>query len=816
MYSDIPVPEKMIEITDFQVLTGDSVSIGDTIAVLLDFRAIIDCDVMVSLPIFGGIRLLNDTTRNFQYSQNISVEKDSIESLTFYLIASDSGTTYIKAAVAIIPNDSYVRFPQNFSGMDESPHYEIDIGTPDISYLMICKNFIPNQDIVCQNLYFGQLVLNVGTEELSPVRRNVNVNGKILFHDYYEPFAPNEAREKGALTNVWLFFYKSNLHVSLYHPVPYHNGKPIEGVHFARCNEQGGFGFAFDYLLDSLILSDPSANWKIGLFVGKENEAVLLNSMNKHHLIHNIVNPDRDSDELKVFQIRINPDLNNQFSSTANYTWHLGKRYFGSFGSNDEEGAIFRHTTLARKFLIERLEIDENNSIQMAENIPNQVVINEKYHPSDKNHFNGFTKSINIVHRNNVRRSLPTANLMAHEWAHYYHDFLTFRGSSEIYEGWAMFFANVFIDWQENKYGDYRNHIDDTEMGPFTSHELDDDGGLEIWERFGNCSQVTFNNLNAYNRCRFAAYLGNLYDSFDEGDFKSFRYRGYDNDDVQGLGKTVFDCFVHYNLNYETLTVSDKSIPKGFNDLFKSFAADTDNELQESIQKIYDFMEFGDNVLPLSSDIAIRSPQINLSSFVEDTDLVLEFETRAYPDNIGLGSIVYYENSIKAFSTTSFDFRNRETGVNIYVSDGLDWVLQNFVSFTEQDYSYVIDNRIPNNYKISSFKLHGGDSYNPYIRTTPGKRSLFGFEEQNTKPLIYPNPNNGLINIKSSLFGSTDLTIELFDLLSNTIFVVNLKANNNLVTFSIPQHLTNGTYFIKITDKISGNNLMSNSVILKR
>lgn len=153
---------------------------------------------------------------------------------------------------------------------------------------------------------------------------------------------------------------------------------------------------------------------------------------------------------------------------------------------------------------------------------------------------------------------------------------------------------------------------------------------------------------------------------------------------------------------------------------------------------------------------------------------------------------------------------------NLMYSDGLDWVLQNFVSFTEQDYSYIIDNHIPNNYKISSFKDYGGDSYNPYIRTTPGKRSLYGFEEQYKIPLIYPNPNIGFINIQSSLFGCSDLTIELFDLMSNQVSVINVKANKNLVSFSVPQNLTNGTYFIKITDSIIGNTLMSNSVILKR
>lgn len=82
--------------------------------------------------------------------------------------------------------------------------------------------------------------------------------------------------------------------------------------------------------------------------------------------------------------------------------------------------------------------------------------------------------------------------------------------------------------------------------------------------------------------------------------------------------------------------------------------------------------------------------------------------------------------------------------------------------------------------------------------------------------MIYPNPTKGYVKVDSKSLGSVELTIEIFDLLSNQVFSLNTKAICNQVALYLPDYLINGVYFIKLSDFNSGSTLLFNSLIINR
>ncbi len=827
--ADIPVPEKLIQIENFQVFRNDTLKIGDTLIVLLDFSAKVNCDVAVSIPVRGGLTLLGDTNTNFTYTQTVNVERDSLNYVSLKLIVGDTIASFITASVSIVTENKYFNSPIGFTINDVvSKNIEIQPFNPNCST-------INNYDETCKNYIFTkETFFSTRPNE----KRFVNITGSILYYDHYAPHEGEVPDIKGAFTNVWLFFYRNSAPNKLYHPVPFdNNNMPSEGIHYFRTDHNGVFSFNFGYLLDSLVGQTSIEDWGITLIVAKENEALQLYSNTNNILVHGINNPDRSSSNIKCFHRLLLPKYDTPFSlNSPIFVWNVGNVFFKEFGSSDREGAIFRHTTLSRKFLIERLEIDESNALSMSINIPQQVEVVEEFAASNYNRFSNG--KIWITSKDNSKRSDPTSNLIAHEWGHYYHSFLGFKGTGTIVqEGWALFFANAMMNWAENKYGDQRNYIDDLEMGPFLHYVasfkyLEGDvekHKIENYDRFGNVSKTSSGfSTGHYDMSRFACYLWNIYDSSEDGSFIRPIHEGYENDDVQGLGKEVFECFIEYNRNFYNLTYTDIGSPSGFNNLFQDFVApisdDSKEVLRSSIQKIYNCMDFQDENLKLNiltkrmAPPIIKLESVNMNG--ENSTAYLKSNT--YPPNIGVYNLRWFTSTTDTLYHIVTNFSNKEKNILVYnKSHEGDWEPYNLVDDVGTYYEASLDKPVPAEYRFYTLSYiwnkeleltreYFSYGVNPEITITQ-KSILNDYDGVLfADALLFPNPNRGSLSIKSSKINNKYLRIRITDLNGRVVLQTFNTSSNQELNVVLPAAITNGIYLIEIIDNISNELLVKN------
>ncbi len=811
LWGEIPVQEKLIEIVDFEVITGDTTNVGDTIQVSATFISQVDAKVRYGIALNGEITMLGDTLKDYVETDTLSVERDSSNTLVFYLLARDVSFSTVGFGVTILSDDPYVQFPSNLSSVDVATSKDINIGpyVPDWT----C-NKVFNTDVLCATYELRNL--SPFSFELND-KTTMNVNGSVIFDDWYEPTGATDEYpvRKGALTNVWLFFRSSNEPSSyLFHPVPIQT-VPIEGTHYVRCSEDGSFSFNFEYYADSLINHDPEAIWEMILFVAKENEAIRIYSTTNHSDITNIANPDRSGTTIKVYSrfIKVEDDESN-----------LEPIEFRALTLEDDEGVMFRHTTLSRRFLIERREIDEED---IDTEVPPQVQVTVQVHATNSNRYNG---DIVIVHRPDGTKTRITAGLMSHEYAHHYHSFLGMEGDWPIIEGWGMFYMNAFTSWELNKYGDRKDHGDDGEMGPYTSFTQINTQTQEVVSqraRFGNMSKVTetsFSSPIPFDMCRFACYLWNIYDSFNDGDFMNPRYEGYNNDDVNGLGKDVFDYFVYYNQNYAALASSypledpeneeNDDTPLAFHYFLKEILGASSVELQASIQQVYDFLDFRETTLAKVTNEEMRSPQIDVGYTHDVDNLILGFTSRSYPASVGEGEDTYDKGNLHA--SWLYNFSNRETGVIIYHKNVDIWEFDRFINYSSSNYSTLFNNISFVMYKISANKTGGGDSYLPHFKNTPGKIGVYDENEFGIMQNIYPNPASFFINFESSELKNKYISYQIYDLSANLVYAGKANASSNKLYVGLPIYLSNGTYFVKAFESDNGQLLFNETFIIQR
>ncbi len=407
------------------------------------------------------------------------------------------------------------------------------------------------------------------------------------------------------------------------------NDQPLKGIHYSECEETtdgiGNFSFNLGYNPNDINCL-TNGFFEIYLFIAKENEALSLTSGSSHQIIIGINNPYRlSTTEIKLFDRII---FLGQYSSIS-----IPQILSISPITDDDliielpfdEGAIFRYIGLSRDYLKEalnnqELEFTGNRSLLQA------PVRLEWASIQPANNFGGFGGCDGI----NVRRyydalNIPQRNyanivVCSHEYGHYFDCNIARRWRSgqnvALTEGFALFFSYAVKVWVYNSYSDYLFIDDDCEIGPFCSLHGNNivinvvngnPNNLLPLNRFGNMSQRS--RTNSINNNRFACYLWNIYDSFNDAPFSPLAcWSNKGNEDVNGLRQTLYNFWISSDISSSNYTSVQL-----FNSAFQNSLQD--EQLRTSIQAIYDFMCFNFNNFNLNepiNEINVRMNSIDI------------------------------------------------------------------------------------------------------------------------------------------------------------------------------------------------------------
>jgi hypothetical protein len=831
--ADQELPERMVEITNFEVISNDTLSGGDSLLVNFSFTSQWECKIDIAKGLYGCFSTFEDTvsTRNSVHSDTLSVNPDSVYTFSYYVRVNDSGIDLSPSSITlctkVILDDEKPSHPLNSIDLDIATNSFKNLpGSRELTkiYSPYWCNYLADQDVLCQTYNFE--VIEGTFHEPPTISKNIKITGQLVFTDWFEPKKDNENYvEKGAFTDIWMFFVKDGNHSVLYHPVPYYDGNPILNVHYARSNSDGAFEFDFDYKLDSLIGLFPESTWIIKLYIAKENKAINMISDNQYARIHGVKNPYRNinDDSLRIYyhplfmSYTINPQNNINIS--------LGKKYFYEYNIGDDEACIFRHASLSREFLQERLELDEDSS-----ELPNQTL---SYHRRSGPAAGWYTGGAIYM-----KHGFPRGTI--HEYGHYYHGTMGLLGNITIIEGWAIFFTDAVLTWMKRNYGDRRTHAEDCEIAPYCVNEVLDDYYSEdeenpgeylhekqevyqYYPRFGVLSKVsaadinqgTF-NLNERLSVKFASYLWNIYDSREDGNFMSLSREGKNNDDIDGLGKLIFDYFSEYNENGTTWSNANITNPLGFHQEFLSRSG-ISSDLQASVEQLFDFIELGDTDLEKKTNNEMISPQISIDVSYSGSDIDVSFTSNSY--DFGNEVYTWYTSFMSYNSSTSQEWRvernveitwnidNRETGTKVYLWDlsTVDWVYHSEISYTTSGYGASFNNVFPAKYKITSFKTNAGEAVSPHIINIPytGKRTLsddLTNASLTTRTRVYPNPVQESFVVNYHLENSDIVTVEIIDNTSAIIYTENIssKSGQNYLRLNINSVYSEGVYYVRL------------------
>jgi hypothetical protein len=602
---------------------------------------------------------------------------------------------------------------------------------------------------------------------------------------------------------VRLYFKDSLTSTQLYHPVPRNsNGSYIEGVHYAKCDDEGNFEFNFSF--QKSIMNIPGL--MIELFVQKENDAIKLESPNEHHTI--------------ILQSNYSmPTFTNTFMLIPfSMNWDGYHEYSGiKIDIDQDDGKIFRYATLSRMFVKARYNLDYNqlpfNPDDIRGRLPlvnvnrlDNLILNnepvEAYYDGDQIKYR--TKDV-------------TPRTVIHEYGHYLDDaFNEFDGTGgEINsEGWAMFYSTAVLSWLNHLFGDEWNEGDNCEIAPFFYLKKEKAGEDLIWERFGSLNKVNLLSENGRKMCRLASYLYQVYDSKSDGDFMPNHFQfsnnegedveGLNNDDVDGLGFHLFDFWrQNPNLSHSAFN----------NDLKNSLAS---VPLQNSIQKIYNYMDFElDNTYDSLNPAQVKN--FHLETDCQNGTLSALWESGCYSDG-SYPEKVYGPDEDGYYVTAHLyinPFSNKQFGYHVYINGQ-----QNTVS--SDTYSFVIDddfdcnpppNPTPYCHSVSSYIQD--DSYNqPYFCYPPIEKRGYYKDNSDSEILIFPNPAANSIEINLENINSANSIISLYDNNNKLLNLINNNTQNGKKNKSIDiSNLSNGFYYLKI--QISQSNGYNQTIFRK-
>jgi hypothetical protein len=423
--------------------------------------------------------------------------------------------------------------------------------------------------------------LAVGNQLKSGTTHIVQMSGTVKYEDIQDNYHRLEPINK---CKVHLYFKDNQNPNSLYHPF---SGSNIENVTYSTIDNNGSFNFNFEFNADV-----SGMEW-VYLLVEPTNDYIRLYP--DHYYVVGT-----SSGSTTVFGISEGVCLPITSTDFINNNLNIT--------INSQDGAILNNMQKAGEYLneiysgsipftLEKIPVFRRQADNLAYFRPTPINVNV-YNPYPLVYSSmGFSSSIVI---DNDLANFP--DISFHEYGHYV-QFRMWNGDgfdgepNEIDEGWAIFYSFASAEYCVSVYGDsgYDLLNDDAEIGSYTN------------PRFSGMSY----GISHPTWPAFACYLYNLYDGYDDGIFELSKYRGLENDDVYGYRRRVFDVMA--------AVVAPSS--GGFNTRFKN---GLNTNLQNSVQKIYNFMMLSNNPNPLPAQVnnfnltTLSSTSIKLSWFRRD------------------------------------------------------------------------------------------------------------------------------------------------------------------------------------------------------
>ncbi len=576
----------------------------------------------------------------------------------------------------------------------------------------------------------------------SPILYHIIVDGRVAFRDAHQKDAirgiPNARVQLRFLSGPG----------SLWHPM-----QPEEGATFSTTDAEGYFHFDFEFAAEDM------TGREIILLVEKSNDAVQLNSDGGDYVLSSTLG------DIITFSLSEGVKL-PPIPSATNMIVHNDI----DIRVNGNDGAILRHCYHAYEFVRERYDNNLPFELPIIEVIRMEV-------PDGKAGLfktsRGTFPTFNDRYWIEIDLLSTDATTLMHEYGHFVNlamwDLRVSEmrdATSQVKEGWAIFFSFAARNYGTNMYGDdLREKDDNTELAPFRTPRF---SGIRYTRTEPSYSQ-------------FACYLWNIYDSYNDGNFLAPIFAGADNDDVGDQMLRVFET-----LRGETGLQSVGTYRSRFN-------AGLDTELRASANDIYVNMLTDPNE-------PMRSAQVHDGSYSVNTD----------------GMTLYWQPRSYLTQGADREYGNYEAGYNIYRLDNGDWQLLTTVArgtnsvLLEPPVVYGL-------YKVSSVNP-SGESYAPlYISQVDkrgadfeGERPGFGFIK------AYPNPLQHRGALEYYLPEEALVTIEVFDISGAKIATLKQEvqsAGAHHEVFSMPPHAS-GTVIATLTAVDSSGTELRSSIAL--
>lgn len=623
-FGDSPKKEA-IKITNLEILGAPLV--GNSFLLKVNFISNINGTAELTSILPENIKSYNNRTiRNL--NEKIYLSKGVEYERKFVLIVDKEGESMIQITIAL---DNPVQ------GYNSSSTRYISIEVNKTSY----KVFDPKN----QRSYSPKNINTSYNSSQTMLNQpyTISISGKVKYQSSTYPY--NNFGVYGVKVELW--FRNSSSPDQWYHLVYSSNCTGSQNIHYDIVDEQGNYNFNFSFNGD----------------LSSYNQALV------------IVSRDNAGAYMPLQSNGIRRWCNNTYSDW----FSLAESYVGNInGSNSNititnadatvnsaDGAILRKMMLAREFVVSRY----NGSIPFS--LPPIYTLS-----TDLSQYAG------LFHSNGpyieIDYDWTDLTTVSHEYGHYvnykmWNDYLignngcsnelgqTIPGKGRVYkEGWAIFFSFAARNYSNRVYNEYLIDYDDnTEKASFVTNP-----------RFSGIRYTSTDpEISA-----FACYLWNLYDGYNDGNFKSSSYLG-DNDDVNGYGVRVFNIMRN----------PIKDCPLKFHNDFKNGLT---AEIQNSVNDIYHFMFDDLYSVPTRKMRSVQVKNFN-NQILSSTQINFTWASQSY--------------------TSSPYYSNTETGYKLYYKDGTSWALISTINFGQNSYTYTSP-FINKEYKITSYNSSGESS----------------------------------------------------------------------------------------------------------
>ncbi len=761
----------LISVQPIEISSPPNPQIGDTITISAKFKSE-KCTNAHSVFIFSeNIKPVSYQGDSLFLYENIYLDSGVVYTKSYDVILNSVGISSISLG-ASLPSTSFAPHQNDiqnriikadmsgmFSWTFSDNDFLGDTYTEDIDPNWPGLTGIPNRRIV----YRG-------------AAKFIDVNGDNYRRPYY--------RYKSAYTIARIWFKLPNDN-TLYHPVPLSNGEYIEGVHYAKCDDNGNFEFDISFDKDFPV----SDGVKIVIMIQKNNEAINLESGTGHYEVNlddglsTILNLMYNFQEFDV-----NTYQNEQYFLKND--WPDVDQDNSLFKIHWADGPALRYCTLSRRFVKERFDVQDYSQLPFS--LPTEDVVIYKNYPF-AGKYNNRTNWSGPIH---FKYNKQTIMVVSHEYGHYVDhamDDFYFVGNPENTEGFAMFFSAAVAAYCNNKFGDDFGFIDNCEMAPFYYVTWDSDPSNSV--RFGNMNKT----LSNVNMSKFASYLWQVYDSKNDGYFMANSYfgcqddiNGYNNDDFENFGKQLFEIWIDYPNGYAI----------NFHNYLKNRLLTQDE--QDALDRIYECMDFDNdgvfgNIYPTQpKDISYQNIDVN--------NYQIMWESGSYEN-------ASYSRVDRGISSGQANFRNFEDGYVIEEFDNGNYIFSSSYSILDNN---SVDLNKNSAYRLSSISsVNSNTSLFPISLECPFPKTRYcDFSFDVAKDIVKPNPvidNCSLIlNLKSVsyvrilLYNNQDFVSEIY---SGTPIQINNEVNINCNKFA------SGCYFFVIEKYYQSNDKKTNDII---